>query len=204
MRSHSEPAVGWRIWRMRGGRLWSWVLDYAWERGQLEASCMLDQASSRAALFVQREPCVRSPGQHCQCGIWALWDLGQCVARARNHLSSVGAVLVVGLIAGSGTVAIHGDEGFRAQRAAILCLLTDSIWDKSLDPLCNRVAWWPVAGRWLRLLGRPRSTSASLRRVAAEYAVPVLPLADGVRSGVLAEFGLSHQQLERARSVLVP
>jgi hypothetical protein len=114
----------------------------------------------------------------------------------------VRAELVIGLIAGWGTVAIHGEEGFRAQHAAILCLLTDSIWDKSLDPLCNRMGWWPLAGRWLRLLGRPRSTSASLQRVAAEYAVPVLALADAVRSGVLAEFGLSDQQLERARSVL--
>jgi hypothetical protein len=203
MSSRREPALGWRLWRLRGGRLWSWVLDYVWERGPLEASCMIDQASSRAALFVQREPCVRSPGQHCQCGIWALWDLGRCVAKGRDHLSSVHAELVVGLIVGWGTVAIHGDEGFRAQRAAILCLLTDSIWDKSLDPLCDQRPWWLAAGRWLRLLARPRSTPASLRRVASEYAVPVLPLADAVRSGVLAEFGLSDQQLERARSVLV-
>ena len=203
MSSRREPALGWRLWRLRGGRLWSWVLDYAWERGPLEASCMIDQASSRAALFVQREPCVRSPGQHCQCGIWALWDLGRCVAKGRDHLSSVHAELVVGLIAGWGTIAIHGEEGFRAQRAAILCLLTDSIWDKSLDPLCDQQAWWLAAGRWLRLLARPRSTPASLRRLAAEYAVPVLLLADAVRSGVLAEFGLSDQQLERARSVLV-
>jgi len=164
---------------------------------------MIDQASSRAALFVQREPCAHSPGQYCQCGIWALWDLGRCVAKGRDHLSSVRTVLVVGLIAGWGRVAIHGDEGFRAQYAAIRCLLMDSIWDKSMDPLCGQQGWWLAAGRWLRLSARPRSTPSSLRRVASEYGVPALPLADAVQSGVLAEFGLSDQQLERARSVLV-
>ena len=201
MSSRREPTLGWRLWRLRDGRLWSWALDYAWKSGPLEARCMIDQASSRAALFVRREPCERSPGQHCQCGIWGLWDLGRCVAEGRDYLPSVRAALVIGLIAGWGTVAIHGDEGFRAQRAAICCLLADSIWDKSMDPLCDQQSWWLPAGRWLRLLARPRSTS--LRCVASEYAVPVLPLADAVRSGVLAEFGLSDQQLERAKSVLV-
>ena len=164
---------------------------------------MVDKASSRAALFVQREPCVRSPGQYCQCGIWALWDLGRCVAKGRDHLSSVRGALVVGLIAGWGTVAIHGDEGFRAQRAAIRCLLMDSIWDKSMDPLCGQQTWSLAAGRWLRLFARPRSTASSLRRVATEYAVLALPLADAVQGGVLAELGVSDQQLERARSALV-
>jgi len=164
---------------------------------------MIDQASSRAALFVQREPCVCIPGQYCQCGIWALWDLGRCVAKGRDHLSSVRGTLVVGLIAGWGKVAIHGDEGFRAQRASIRCLLMDSIWDKSMDQLCGQQAWWLAAGRRLRLCARPRSAASSLQRVASEYAVLALPLADAVQGGVLAEFGVSDQQLERARSVLV-
>jgi hypothetical protein len=202
MNSRSEPALGWRLWRLRGDRLWSWVLDYEWERGPLEAGCMIDLACPTAPVWAKREPCVRSPGQHCQCGIWALWDLGHCVAKGRDHLPSVRTVLVVGLIVGWGTVAIHGDEGFRAQRAAIRCLLADSIWDKSLDPLCDKLGWWRAAGRWLGLLAKSRSTPAALQSVASEYAVPALPLADAVRSGVLAEFGLSDQQLERARSVL--
>ena len=61
---------------------------------------------------------------------------------------------------------------------------------------------WLAAGRWLGLLARSRSAPSSLQSVASEYAVPVLPLADAVRSGVLAEFGLCDQQLERTRSVL--
>ena len=164
---------------------------------------MIDQASSTAPLRAQREPCVRSPGQHCRCGIWALWDLGRCVAEGRYHLSSVRTELAVGLIVGWGTVAIHGDEGFRAQRANIRCLLADSIWDESLDPLCDQLERWRSAGRWLGLLARSRSTPSALQGIASEYAVPVLPLADAVRSGLLAEFGLSDQQLDRARSVLM-
>lgn len=203
MSSRREPALGWRLWRLRRGRLWSWVLDYAWERGPIEARCMVDQASSRATLFVQRQPCMRSPGRHCQCGIWALWDLGRCVARGRDHISSLRSELVVGLIAGWGTIAVHGDEGFRAQRAEILCLLTDSIWNDSMDSLCGQQSWWLASGRWLGLVAGRRSTPSSLRRAASAYAVPVLALADAVRSGLLAEFGLSDQQLERARSVLV-
>ena len=161
---------------------------------------MIDQARPAAPVWARREPCARSPGRHCQCGIWGLWDLGRCVAKGRDHLSSVHTKLVVGLIVGWGTVAIHGDEGFRAQHAAIRCLLADSIWDKSLDPLCGQLGWWLAPGRWLGLLNRSRSTPSALQGVASEYAVPVLPLADAVRSGLLAEFGLSGQQLERARS----
>jgi hypothetical protein len=115
----------------------------------------------------------------------------------------VRTALVVGLIVGWGTVAIHGDEGFRAQRAAIRFLLADSIWDRSLDPLCDPLPWWLAAGRWLGLLARSHSTPSSLQGVASEYGVPTLSLADAVRGGVLAEFGLSDQQLERARRVLV-
>lgn len=203
MSRRREPALGWRLWRLRRGRLWSWVLDYKWERGPIEARCMVDQASSRAALFLRREPCMHSPGQHCQCGIWALWDLGRCVARGRDHVFSLGSGLVVGLIAGWGTIAIHGDEGFRAQRAQILCLLADSIWDKSMDSLCGQQSWWLASSRRLGLVAGRRSTPSALRRAASDYAVPVLPLADAVRSGLLAELGLSDQQLERARSVLV-
>ena len=125
------------------------------------------------------------------------------MAKGRDQLSSVRTVLVVGLIVGWGAIAIHSDEGFRAQRAAIRCLLADSIWDKSLDPLCAQLPRWLAMGRWLGLLAKSRATPSALRGVASEYAVPMLPLADAVRSGVLAEFGLSHQQLERARSTLV-
>jgi hypothetical protein len=116
---------------------------------------------------------------------------------------SLGSGLVVGLIAGWGTIAIHGDEGFRAQRAQILCLLADSVWDKSMDSLCGRQSWWLASGRRLGLVAGRRSTPSALRRAASDYAVPVLPLADAVRSGLLAELGLSDQQLDRARSVLV-
>ena len=203
MSSRSEPVLGWRLWRLRGGRLWSWALDYAWEPGPLEARCMIDQVRATALAWVPSKPCVHSPGQHCKCGIWALWDLGRCVARGRNHLPSVHTALVVGLIAGWGTVAIHGDEGFRAQRASIRCLLADSIWDKSLDPLCDPLGWWLAASRRLGLLARSRSSPSSLQGVASEYAIPVLPLANAVRRGVLAEFGLSDRQLSRATSVLV-
>ncbi|MDQ6900310.1 MAG: hypothetical protein M3072_12525 [Candidatus Dormibacteraeota bacterium] len=115
-----------------------------------------------------------------------------------------GCVPVIGLVAGWGTVAIHRQEGFRAQHATLLCLFSDSVWAQKLNPLeRQRTRWW-----WTRswmfpgsgvLASRP---SNSLRRVASGYGVPLVQLGDAIRSGLLAEFGVPRHQIEAAEALL--
>lgn len=200
MTSEREPAVGWRLWRLREGRLHSWAVDYVWEPGPVEARCLIVPTGlyyyPPAAV---REPCERSPGEGCRCGIWALWDLSTCVTRARRVGPRHRGSTVMGLISGWGTVAIHGREGFRAQHAAILCLFADSVWDRALDHL---VSGPPAGAGLVRLLSRLTSSAAregALRRAAAHYGVPLLRLAEAVDRGVLAEFGLKRGQIETVR-----
>jgi hypothetical protein len=65
----TEPVVlGWRIWKLREGRLASWAIDYRWEPGENRARC----------LTAEHRACDASPGRHCQCGFWAAWSRGAC------------------------------------------------------------------------------------------------------------------------------
>jgi hypothetical protein len=115
-------------------------------------------------------------------------DLGCCVAKARERAVSAGAIPVMGLIAGWGTVAVHGEEGFRAQRTAILCLFSDSIWESWLDPLASRRSiWWYRSWKQLTLEGWSRGSADALQRLALEYGVPMVRLGEAVQSGLLAE-----------------
>src|SRR5215831_6272758 len=128
-----EPVLGWRIWNLRGGRLESWAVDYCWEPGENLAAC----------LAPHRRACRSSPGLHCQCGFWAVWTPGQCLARACAAAEPPWHVM--GLVVGWGTVALHGREGFRAERAALRCLFTDRPWSAAALPgTPSRIAGWTV------------------------------------------------------------
>src|SRR5258708_13094420 len=56
----------------------------------------------------------------------------------------------MGLVVGWGTVALHGREGFRAERGALRCLFTDRPWSASAGTGSpGRLAGWsrPTMGR---------------------------------------------------------
>jgi hypothetical protein len=190
-----EPVVGWRIWRLTDGLLGSVVVDHLWEPGENLARC----------LSSGRPPCPEAPGPACQCGFWAVWSPRHSVARACPAIEPPWQVL--GLIAGWGTVALHGGEGFRAERAAVRCLFSDRPWPWSPRLLTRVTAMWHrAAGRAAGfepppaadLLDAPRQSV--LRSVAAHYAVPLLTLRHAVDHGVLGELGVpEHRIAEAAR-----
>jgi hypothetical protein len=191
------PVAGWRVWRLGVERLRSWVLDADWQPGANEARCL-----DRHAAILRRPPCEVSPGKGCWCGFWALWDITTCLAKARGEGAAVGSPAVVGLISGWGTVAIHGNEGFRAQYASVSCLLSDSVWAESLDPLCGRPVRLTRFARRLGLMAPTPHPLKALERAAATYQVPLLSLATAVRGGVLGELGVPAEQVLRVRAVL--
>lgn len=190
------PVVGWRVWRLDGEKLRSWVVDWTWEPGRNHARC-LDPRGGAIFPAAGRVPCPISPGEGCWCGFWALWDLASCVSKARREGSATRSFPVIGLVSGWGTVAVHGSEGFRAQYSSIMCLFSDSVWAEALDPLCGR----PLRlTRWVRRLGLMASTPRpprALERASAIHQVPLLSLSDAVRTGVLGEFGVPSEQVHK-------
>jgi hypothetical protein len=189
----AEPVLGWRIWKVRDARLESLVVDYCWAPGE-----------NRAACLAPGRPCRDSPGRHCQCGFWAVWSPRQCLTRA--GVEPPGQVM--GVIAGWGTVAMHGAEGFRAERAAVRCLFTDRPWRwQPPGPGRRLLAWWrrtawrdtdpePASSGWL-----DQRHLDALRSAAARYAVPLVSLREAADLGLLGELGVPGDRIAEAVSL---
>lgn len=176
-----DPFLGWRVWRLRPEGLRSWAATCYWHPGPNSATCL---AST---------PCPASPGKACRCGYWAVFSLARCLERAR--VDSRERMTVLGLVQGWGEVALHGEEGFRAANAAVVALFTDWVWETGWTPAGTRPWWWRLlhAGEGVTSLRRTHpdpNRDHLLRSVARMYAVPVLALEDGLRSGFLGEIGV--------------
>lgn len=187
-----EPLLGWRLWRVRGASLQSWSARHTWEPGENAASCLAPDA------------CPHPPGRACMCGFWALFSPLQTVALAR--LERVEHASALGLIRAWGEIAVHGHEGFRAERATVACLFTDGPWDATVLP-CPAGGWWErLAWRVRRPLQRLRprpprdhSFGDQLAGLAQDYGVPLLSMDDAARHGLLTELGATPRMLEESR-----
>jgi hypothetical protein len=192
-----EPILGWRVWKLRRGRLGSWVIDFDWHPGENRATC----------LTMNSPPCDAAPGEGCQCGFWAVWSPRSCVARVGHSIEPPWCVM--GLMTGWGTVALHRHEGFRAEYAAPTCLFTDRPWGAATR---STVPGW-LRDWWRRRRGRswepeppfqqaedPRRAYA-LREVAGRYGVPLLSIEAASDIGMLAELGVPLGQVEEAMSL---
>lgn len=195
---HQAP-IGWRTWRLRSGRLWSWVMDTVWRPGRDQAMCFVAGAHGS---------CHNPPGQGCRCGFWALWEPLDCLLRARNENMCGTWVAartrpVMGLMQGWGEVAVHDGEGFRAQYARVLCLFSDRIWDRELERLVG-LRWWQrcISFPTLHMPGRREAKDPDMALVADRYGVPLVRLGDSVRLGLLREFGVPERVLEPMESRL--
>jgi hypothetical protein len=197
--ARDRPIVGWRLWKLHGGRLRSWVVVHDWEVGPNEARCFAGDTAASLFIPPPRPRCEHPPGRECKCGLWALWDFRTCARKAREESQRWDSrAVVIGLMEGWGTVAIHGDEGFRSQYAVVRCLFSDAIADR----LPARARWWTPLLR-LACAGEPDTRrTTSLQRVAELYGVPLVSLADAVRLGVLGELGVSERGVREVASEL--
>ena len=185
----SQPVVGWRVWALRDGRLASWAVPYTWEPGENLARCLVP--SRPMGCVRPPDPHrMQPPGRGCGCGFWALFSPLHALDRARSTRHELRSVL--GLVQGWGSIALHGAEGFRAERAEVVCLFRDWCWDSPLlsgHPAGVKYrlglrawrfrAFWPAPGR-----------SEELAEAASTYQVPLLSLKAALTHGVLAEFGV--------------
>jgi hypothetical protein len=100
---------------------------------------------------------------------------------------------------GWGEVAVHGGEGFRSEKASIACLFTDWPWGQTQS---SRVPLWVWRFRecvnlpWVPIRPHPERLQA-LEMAASRYSVPLLSLAQALRSGLLEEFGMSVDRRDR-------
>lgn len=187
----SEPVIGWRVWRVRGAGLHSWAASSWWEAGENVATCLA------------ANHCARPPGRGCMCGFWGLFSPLQALEKARAERAERAPVL--GMIRGWGDVAIHGREGFRAERAAVICLFHDWVWDAAAMPCPSSVGvhtlWWHVQRSFGYAPRRPErddDLEQALPEVAASYGVPLLRMDDAVRHGVLGELGATPKMIAEA------
>lgn len=195
MRSlRQEAFLGWRLWRLRPEGLRSWAARSYWTPGANHAACL------------SASPCPTSPGPACRCGFWALFSVTRCLEHAR--LDPREDMTVFGLVQGWGEVALHGEEGFRAADAAIVALFLDWIWGPDSSSGREGRGWWwrllhpgEALGSQSRTPPDP-SRERLLAGVARSYAVPVLPLADALGSGLLAEVGVDTGGREEVRRLL--
>ncbi len=187
MREGREPLLGWRLWRLRDGQLESWAAGTVWEPGDNTARCL-------STVF----RCPSSPGRGCRCGFWGLFGLLDCVRHARRQRRE--RLAVMGLIRAWGEIALHGQEGFRAERAAVACLVTDWPWETPSVPPPGEGLAQRWGGAWQRLRARlpaPRPDHrrpALLEKAAATYGVPLVSLEEALHVGLLAELGLDERR----------
>lgn len=168
------PFLGWRIWVLRQGALQSPVIPCPWHPGQNTARCL--------ARKPETERCPVTPGMGCGCGFWAVWS----PFRLPHPRTADPHEIVLGLIQGFGTVALHGKEGFRAEMAIVACIFTDR-----LEPIhcVGGATQWRAVGRsdslkWILGCRNP------LKSVADGYGLPHLSIQSALAIGLLGELGM--------------
>ncbi len=168
LENRGGTVIGWRIWLLSGSYLAAWARRYTWAPGANTASCLSTETEIADH---------RSPGRACRCGFWAVFDPRASMAMLKKAGPVDGVVL--GLIHAWGDIAIHGQEGFRAEHATVACLFSDRL----LDGM----------PRWVARLDDRRWTlrARRLRQASERYGVPLLSLRDAQATGLLAEFGVT-------------
>jgi hypothetical protein len=192
-----ERILGWRLWRIREGFLGSWALNHDWMPGPNRAKCLSPNTAR----------CSNAPGRHCRCGFWGLHSPLQCLTRARY--GGMGWWPVMGLMRGWGTVAVHGDEGFRAENASVVCLFSD--WPFMPREMRLGGGRWT---RWWRLLSLlmegetdppppdQNDRRLALRDTADRYGVPLVSLSDSIRLGLLEELDVGQEAVDELKTWL--
>jgi hypothetical protein len=141
-----EDLIGWRIWRVRKGHLWSYFQDYAWMPGETSEG---------------------APGDHDHAGIWAFKDKRRAFRKAINQ----GDNYVWGSVLLWGSVVEHAD-GYRASKARIVSIggATRDVSRKALAELCEVYGVAMPAH-----VSRVAAEAPKPREIAVSW-VPIMPM----------------------------
>jgi hypothetical protein len=101
-----QPVIGFRLWRLDEGALWSLYADERWGRGRQTARCLAPDGPQHTG---------PSPAHFCTCGIYAWY-------RTCPRLASAGTPeLVGGAVVLWGRMELH-PTGMRAEQAMVVAL----------------------------------------------------------------------------------
>jgi hypothetical protein len=145
-----EPIVGWRVWKVAQGCLYSMVFGTLWpERVRLEARCGLGGRSSPGGLRGVHD----APSRDCDCGIYALKSQADALFLAQQMATP--SVAAVGRVSLWGRV-VETERGYRAQYAYIYDLMLLGGTNAQAGEIRNRYAVdalvEPSVDRWNRFL----------------------------------------------------
>jgi hypothetical protein len=128
------------------------------------------------------------------CGLWALWSPSRCLSKACDDRYE--------RLTAMGLVALHGDEGFRAERGRVICLFEDWVW-RPREPMEQPQGLVQRLVSLLRGHDQPPEPDPDrpieLARAAERYSVPLVTLREAVRVGLLSELGVSRAVIEEVR-----
>jgi hypothetical protein len=99
-----EPVIGFRLWSVRGDRLYSPFRGDLWEDVELHARCELEVHDGADV-----------PADHCECGIYAFYD-------QPPRSSAATRALVIGAVVLWGQLQLYG-VGMRASHARLIGLV---------------------------------------------------------------------------------
>lgn len=145
-----EDLIGWRIWRVKNGHLWSYSADYAWMPGEVSEGV---------------------PGDHDGAGIWAFKNK----RRAFQKAVDAGSGYVWGSVLLWGHVVEHA-EGYRASKARILSIggATQDVSREDLVALCE-IHGLPVPAHVPRVRSAPEKLAVEYGERSAYVVEPRLP-----------------------------
>jgi hypothetical protein len=117
------------------------------------------------------------------------------MAAMRLALGKPTGHVVMGLIKGFGTVALHGTEGFRAEMAMVTCIFADEI---ALAP-AERL-WRSLQRRFRRSASECPNDSMlrgtdAMKKLAGHYSVPLVSLQSALSLGLLSELGVAREAI---------
>ncbi len=129
-----DPILGWRVWKVQRGRLYSTVFGTLWpERTRLEARCGIGGRSSPGGLRGVHD----APARDCDCGIYALKSREDAMFLARQimrpDIAAVGRVSLWGHV-------VETERGYRAQFAYIYDVTLVDATDEQAEEIRNRYA----------------------------------------------------------------
>lgn len=143
-----EDLIGWRIWRVKDGHLWSYSVDYAW----------LPDGVAEGV-----------PGDHDSLGIWAFKDKRRAFQKALES-ATPNTAYVWGSVRLWGRVVEHAD-GYRASKARIMSIdgASQDLPREALASLCATYGVSaPVRSRSHLLAPEPSERRAEPRALAFE------------------------------------
>lgn len=158
-----EPIIGYRSWKVVGGKLHSPMSTGCWEVGVNQAEC-------RGLSLDKQQATHKAPAHECRCGLYAYYSPQKAVGVSVPY-----AFDVIGAVRCWGTIELHG-IGMRAEYGEVIALWSPSARaSNSLRGVAEGVAAGSIAERlYSKYAPAAQQTPQARAMIAALGATPHL------------------------------